>query len=264
MLKSEFISHVRATLEGEDREKNKEKVHFMNLHLHYDPYSITAAEDYETLKSQLNQYDIVSLIKSEIRKSRIHQAFGKQLLNAVRYLDNEQLNLAFIVIGENLDKLYPIYPSVMILAHKKLLLCEKSTIEKFIGQLCELVENDSYIIQSDNNASYTARVLSLVNLEISTQAIAKLSERTSELIRLNCLYAMINLKNEFWLSDRIKNFLAVGKFERRTLIAASYFLGDEGQHWRQHSREKFSKFETVFKDWVSSKSPLQNNWKLPL
>ena len=75
---------------------------------------------------------------------------------------------------------------------------------------------------------------------------------------------MINLKNEFWLSDRIKNFLAVGKFERRTLIAASYFLGDEGQHWRQHSREKFSKFETVFKDWVSSKSPLQNNWKLPL
>ena len=264
MLKSEFISHVRATLEGEDREKNKEKVHFMNLHLHYDPYSITAAEDYETLKSQLNQYDIVSLIKSEIRKSRIHQAFGKQLLNAVRYLDNEQLNLAFIVIGENLDKLYPIYPSVMILAHKKLLLCEKSTIEKFIGQLCELVENDSYIIQSDNNASYTARVLSLVNLEISTQAIAKLSERTSELIRLNCLYAMINLKNEFWLSDRIKNFLAVGKFERRTLIAASYFLGDEGQHWRQHSREKFSKFETVFKDWVSSKSPLQNNWKFPL
>lgn len=265
LSQSEFTSHAKSTLEGDDDEKNKERSGFLKLHIHYDPYSITAEEDYKNLKNQLGNFDIISLIKFEVRKSRIHQAFGKQLLNAVSFLEKEKLNLAFSIIASNLEILYPIYPSVMQLAYKKLLDCDKEIIEQFITTLCKLIDEDSYIIQTDNNAAYNARVLSLVNSDATIQAIDVLNSRTSsELVKTNCLYAMTNMNHLYWLSDVKSRFQTLTKFERRGFIAASYFLGDEGKHWRDHTKSQFSKLEIILKDWVSNKAPLLNNWKLPL
>lgn len=265
LTQTEFISHAKSTLEGEDDEKSKERNNFLAIHIHYDPYSATADEDYNYLKEKLDQFDIVSLIKSEIRKSRIHQAFGKQLLNAVSFLEKEKLNLAFNVIGSNFEILYPIYPSVMQLAHKKLLDCDSATITQFITQVCKLVDEDSYIIQTDNNAAYTVRVLSLVDSETAMQSIDTLYSRmSSPLVKTNCIYAMTNLNNQDWISDIKSKFQTLSKYERRAFVAASYFLGDEGKHWREHTKDQFTCLEKIVKEWIASKEPIQNNWKLPL
>jgi hypothetical protein len=263
--KSEFISHAKATLEGEEGDTNKERVSFLKLHIHYDPYSSTADEDYEELKNKLRQFDIVSLIKSEVRKSKIHQAFGKQLLNAIVFLEEPSLSLAFNVLSTNLEVLYPILPSVMQLASKKLLDCTEETISLFISTLTDLIEEDSYLVQTDNNAAYVARILSLKNDEISNHGIDQLYSRMpSPLVRTNCIYAMANLNNYNWLSDLKSNFSTLSKWERRAFIAASYYLGDEGNHWRENTKEQFTSFEVLLRDWVSSKHPSQNKWKLPL
>jgi hypothetical protein len=261
---SEFISHAKATLEGEEGDINKERASFLRLHIHYDPYSSTADQDYNELRSRLAQFDIVSLIKSEVRKSKIHQAFGKQLLSAVAHLDNPSLSLAFNVISTNLEMLYPIFPSVMQLANKKLLDCDENAIRIFISTLCNLVENDSYLIHTDNNASYVVRILSLVNSENTIQAIDQLSSRSSALVKANCLYSMTNLNNYYWLSDIKANFSTLSKWERRAFIASSYFLGDEGKHWRDNTKEQFLDLEIILRDWVASKQPSQNSWRLPL
>jgi len=258
------MSHAKATLEGEEGDTNKERASFLRLHIHYDPYSSTADQDYNELKSRLAEFDIVSLIKSEVKKSKIHQAFGKQLLSAISHLDNPQLSLAFNVISANLEMLYPIFPSVMQLANKKLLDCDKDAIDIFINTLCNLVENDSYLIQTDNNASYVARILSLVNSENTIQAIDQLNSRTSALVKSNCLYSMTNLNNYYWISDIKTNFSTLSKWERRAFIAASYFLGDEGKHWRDNTKEQFLDMELILRDWIASKQPSQNTWKLPL
>ncbi|MDO6437489.1 RNA-directed DNA polymerase [Cyclobacterium sp. 1_MG-2023] len=265
LTSSEFISQSTVILEGEDDKEGKERSAFMRIHIKYDPYSITAEQDYKELKRKLSDFDIVPLIKTEIRKSRIHHAFGKQLLNAVNILEDEPLNLAFKTIASNLDSFYPIYPSVMHLANRKLLDCDEETIDFFLDTLAELVFTDSYIVQTDNNSSYTARVLSLKNRESSIQAIDHIASASrSALVKMNCIYGMTNLSNSFWLSDLKPQFSTFTSWERRAFIAASYYLNDEGKHWRDKIEPQLSEFETLLKRWIGSKNPSASNWKLPL
>jgi hypothetical protein len=263
--KAEFLSHAKATIEGEEEEGSKEKADFLKLHIHYDPYSATADKDYAELKQRLEQFDIISLIKREIRKSRIHQALGKQLMNAVTFLNGENLNLALNAISSNFDSLFPIFPSVMQVANKKLPEASEDVKKQFIDVLCKIVEDDSYLIQTDNNASYVVRVLSVVNTEKSIQAIELLNARmTSPLVRSNCIYAMTNLNNHYWLSDLKSKFSTLSKWERRAFIASSYYLRDEGSHWRDHTKEQFTRLENLTRDWIGSKNVVQSGWKLPL
>jgi hypothetical protein len=121
LTKTEFISHAKTTLEGDGDSDNKERAQFMNIHIHYDPYSLTAEEDYKQLQDQLSTFNIVALIKDEIRKSRIHSALGKQLMNAIIYLTGEKLNLAVSTICSNFDAFYPVLPTVMRTLYKKML-----------------------------------------------------------------------------------------------------------------------------------------------
>ena len=124
---------------------------------------------------------------------------------------------------------------------------------------------DSYLIHTDNNASYVVRILSLVDSENTIQAIDLLnSTRPSALVKSNCLYSMTNLRNYYWLSDIKANFSTLSKWERRAFIASSYFLGDEGKHWRDNTKEQFLEIELLLRDWIASKQPAQNLWKLPL
>jgi len=262
---SEFLSYAKATLEGEEGEKNKERAAFLKLHIHYDPYSTTADDDYEELKDKIKQFDVLGLLKSEIRKSRIHQAVGKQIMNALNFLDGEQLDLAFNVISSNFESLYPVFPSVMQLAIKKLGDSSSATQVQFIDTLYKLLEADSYIIQTDNNASYVSRVLSIVNEEKSVQGIDLLyTKTTSPLVKSNCIYAMINRQNHYWLSDIKSKFLTLSSWERRAFIPGSYYLLDEGKHWRRHTERQFTKLEIIIRDWVSTKNPSQTGWKIPL
>lgn len=263
--KSEFVSHVKASLEGEEGESSKERASFLRLNIHYDPYSLSASSDYAELKNKIDQFDIAQLIKSEVKKSRIHQAFGKQLLNAISFLEKESLDLAFNVISSNLEVLYPIFPSVMQVTYKMLLKCSTEVKNQFINELCRLIIEDSYMIQTDNNASYVVRVLSLVNTENTIQAIDQVySESSSQIVKANCIYAMVNLRNDYWLSNLKFQFSTLSKWERRAFISASFFLGDEGKHWRQNTSSQFTDLEVLLKDWISTKHPIQNSWKLPL
>jgi hypothetical protein len=108
------------------------------------------------------------------------------------------------------------------------------------------------------------RVLSTSSEEAATQAIVNLYARDSPLVKANCIYAMANMRNRYWLSDIKASFSTMTKWERRAFIAASYILKDEGHHWREHTKNQFSKLEKLVRDWVASKEPSQNNWNLPL
>lgn len=266
---SEFISQTKNVIEAiedDDNNDSKMRAEFLKLHIHYDPYSATAEEDYETLKDNINNFDIISLLKNEVRKSRIHHALGKQILNAVNFLEGAKLDLAFNLIGTNIDIFYPIFPSVMRIAQKKLLETSEGIQKEFISILYKLVENDSYILQTENNAAYAIRVFSKINDEKSVQAIETLYSRigSNSLVKSECIYAMTNLENYYWLSDVKSKFTTLSLRERRAFVAASYFLNDEGKHWREHTKDQFKDLEKLIKNWVSSKNPVQLGWKIPI
>jgi len=59
----------------EDRQERR----FLRLSLRYDPYSQTAAEDYQRLKASLEQFDIMAMLTREVNKSRINVAVSRRL-----------------------------------------------------------------------------------------------------------------------------------------------------------------------------------------
>jgi len=51
-------------------------------------------------------------------------------------------------------------------------------------------------------------------------------------------------------------FNTLTMWERRSIIYSSYFLGDEGKHWREHNKNLFSKEEILIRDWFAERKQL--------
>lgn len=264
---SEYSNQAKNLLLGIDEgEQTKKRAEFLNLHIFYDPYSPTAEDDYAELKKNLDRFDINGLLKEEIRKSRIHKALGRQLLNALSMLEGEKLGIAFQAISSNFEVFYPIFPAVLRLACKALEFAPDAYQDDFVQSICKLVDNHSYLVQNENTLSYLVRALSKSKLEIAEQTIDRIynESKISDMVRANCIYAMANLKREYWLSDLRSRFTKMSRQERRAFIAASYFLGDEGAHWRKHTKEQLINFELLVRDWAADKITKNSNWKLPI
>jgi hypothetical protein len=263
---AEYISQTKNFLSGDDDSGSEKRAEFMRLHINYDPYSQNAEEEYLALKESLNRFDILSLLKDEIKKTKIHQAMGKQLLGAISHLDGEKLSLAFKTISSNMEAFYSIMPNLLQMATKTIEKLPEEHRNNFINYICQLIESNSYLLQSENNAAYAARLLSKSDSEESTQALDNLyTRRASTLIKTNCFYAMINKNQTHWLSDKKNSFRALSSPEKRAFIAASFFLGDEGRHWREKQKKQFSDLELLVSNWLGNKSSsIQKGWKLPL
>lgn len=266
LTSSEYVSQTKNFLDGDDDSKSKKRAAFMRLHINYDPYSMNANAEYEALKETLYKFDVLKLLKDELKKTKIHQAMGKQLLGAISHLEGEKLGLALQAISSNMESFYPILPSLFQMATKSIDRAPEEYQNNFILSVCRLIDANSYLLQSENNAAYAARLLSHSKLEEAAQAIDKLySERSSILVRTNCLYAMINKNETYWLSDKKGSFQTLSSPEKRAFVAASYFLGDEGKHWRDHVKKQLSDLEKLMIEWVSKKGiNTAKGWSLPL
>ncbi len=87
MTSEEFVSVSQVgDITDADSSTDKQVKNFLSLNLRYDPYSLTADDDYEELKEEIDRFDIVGMLASEIEKSRVHQALVRKLINAVKYL----------------------------------------------------------------------------------------------------------------------------------------------------------------------------------
>jgi len=83
--------------------------------LHFDPYSRSAHGDYERLKNEIRKFDIIGLLKEELSKSRVHTALARKIIAAIRYLEPPTRNDAVLSILQNVDVLYPIFSSVLLM-----------------------------------------------------------------------------------------------------------------------------------------------------
>ncbi|WP_164744119.1 RNA-directed DNA polymerase [Paenibacillus barengoltzii] len=259
----EFISSTKYNIQGEDQE-NPSRHNLFSIKLKYDPYSLTAREDYDSLKSQIDKLDIIGILSDELNKSRIHSPTMKKLISAIKYLDIDSKNSTIRALTENLELLVPVFPNVMILIND--LFDELN--EELQNDICTLlqrhIEDKTFIMQVELNIAYALRVLSHKYSDENEDLLITVYRNTeSRLIKRDIILIMAKWGSDFWLSDLKNRYHSLDVWEKRGFIMASYYLGDEGKHWRDHFKEEFSPIFILYRNWVAKKIQTKG-WKLPI
>jgi hypothetical protein len=267
----EFIATSPLGTEDEaapaDRESLSLKEQSQNLlrfSVRFDPYSPTAAEDYEVLKEELKKFDIIALLKSELAKSRIHISLSKKIVSAIRFINASQRNNAVVSLIKNAELLYPIYANVLYVTKALFSVLSQEAKDEIIEYIRQLIRTKSHVVQVELNLAFAVRLLSCEKGGENQEILNNIYRETSSIaIRRDIILAMARWKAWPWLSDLRNNFRTLSQLERRAFVIASYELKDEGDHWRQHVQPELSPIEKLIQKWASEKVA-DRTWSPPL
>lgn len=92
--------------------------------------------------------------------------------------------------------------------------------------------------------------------------ISIFDKTTKSLVKRQVIMVMASWDCHYWLTDIKGQYSGFTEWEKRALIIASYSLGDEGKHWRTHTKDTWGKPEKIIRDWYANR--FQKNLKFPL
>jgi len=240
-------------------DNSEEEQKLLNISIRFDPYSATAIDDYETLKEAVREIDIIGILSREVNKTRIDQTVAKQAINSIKALTTEnQVQAVKILLDQNnLITLSPVFTTIMRSirsVYEELNSEGNALVDK---SLLDLFKNQSYLTRIEMNLNYIIQILSINHSPEKEVLFVKLFEtETNHLLKRQIIISMANWNCHYWLVDVKNQFTTLTTWERRAVIYASYFLCDEGEHWRKNSKNLFSKEETLIKDWCASRKQL--------
>lgn len=243
----------------------EEEQKLLNISLRYDPYSDNADEDYEALKFAVKDIDIIGILGREVSKTTIDSTVTKQAINAIHALDpQEQYGAISTLLEEdNLSVLSPVFVLVMRAikgVYNDLPEDGKDFVDK---QLVSLYESKSHLVSVDLNISYFVQALSRRRSLPKEEILIDIFDNTTKpLIKRQVIMVMASWDCHYWLTDIKGNYGGYTEWEKRALIIASYSLGDEGKHWRTHTKDTWSETDTLIRDWYANR--LQKNGKVPV
>jgi len=228
----------------------------LNISINFDPYSPTAEEDYEELKTAVEQVDILGILGREISKTAIDPAVAKQAVQAVRMLDLPQrfAALRMLLDAENILILAPIFVTLMRLVRD--LYPDLSPAEQgFIDNaLVELSSGRSPMLSVEVNLAHYVQALAGNASQAKEEILILLFRSTgNSIIRRLIILVMTRWRCHYWLSDVKSQYGAMPILEKRAYILASYCLGDEGKHWRTHTRFSWTQPELLIRDWYAAR-----------
>ncbi len=225
---------------------------FLNLHIHYDPYSPTAEEDYDRLKHQLNEFDILSLLRDELIKGRIHSALTRRLVQALRYMDAVPRQQAVLSMLENIETLAPVIPQVMMAIRDCISDLEPEFIRTVHAGIRKLIQDRHYVAQADLNLAFMVRVLAAQHSMENELLLIQLYQSPHGFgsspapnVQRDIMLALARWGVTYWLSDQ-KNYISTAPvWVKRAFIIASYVLGDEGRYWRDANMPVMGPFDRM-------------------
>lgn len=238
--------------EPEDQEE-RDRRNFIRIHIHYDPYSDTADEDYEALCEELNKFDIIGMLASEMQKTRVAEGLTRKLIKAIAHLEGAVKDQAVLSLLENLHVLYPILPTVMILLISIVDDINDDTRKKLFETVRELLDSKSYLFKVPVNQSFAIRILAFDNSEeTDTLLINIFSETSLMMIKRDIILVLSQHNADYWISDQLKRFNIATPWEKRSLLIASYILEDEGREWRKRIKPGVTPFDELVLEWASN------------
>ena len=237
--------------EGEGTDEQR----LLKISLHFDPYSTTSIADYKALQEQIARVNISGILARELEKTRIDSVLVKKAIDALRGVEpNERRTiLAELMKPDNLHTLAPIFTRLLIVLRDIYTELDTDTQDIIDNALNELVISGSYLISLNLNLAYVVQVLRHRSTEEKERLFVKLFKEAEPLVRREIMLAMTQWGHSHWLSDQKKNFNGFSKWERRSFIVASYFLEDEGSHWRGHLKSSFDPCENMIREWFAGR-----------
>jgi hypothetical protein len=243
----------------------EEEQKLLNISLRYDPYSDSADEDYEALKSAVKDVDIIGILGREVSKTTIDSTVTKQAINAIYALESYQKYGAISTLLEedNLTVLSPVFVLVMRAikgVYEDIPDYGQDLVDK---QLVALYDSKSQLLSVDLNVSYYVLALSKKRTLTKEEILIDIFDKTTKpLIRRQIIMIMASWDCHYWLTDIKGQYSGYTEWEKRALILASYSLGDEGKHWRTHTKDTWGEPEKLIRDWFASR--MQKNMKFPI
>ncbi|MCP8883874.1 reverse transcriptase domain-containing protein [Devosia sp. XJ19-1] len=234
----------------------------MSLTLRYDPYSSNAEQDYEALKSELNSIDIVALLNEQLAQTRVHVATTKKIISALRHVSESAQFGAAISMLDNMDVLYPIASNVFIAIASFFKNLNSQSRSQICDRIRDLYSDKHEVLQSAANLAFANRIISMEKSALNQEHLHRCYDNsTDSIVRRDVIITFANWQNFAWISMEKQKFQTLSLWERRALILASYYLNDEGKHWRGFAKDWFNPFESIVRDWRAEKQP---DFKLPL
>lgn len=243
---------------------------FLSLHVHYDPYSPTAEDDYEQLKDQLDEFDLLGMLRSELFKGRVDIALTRKLVSTLKLMPERAREQAIISLLDNLETLAPIMPHVMRAIRDSFASTSPQTQDLVHQRLRDLISDQSHLTQVDVNLAYMLRVLSLKHSAENEQLMARLfngphgyAQGASPSIQRDIVLILARWNVTYWLHDAKPHYKAMHAWVQRAFLIGSYALGDEGAHWRSSVKKGLPEFDVIVQKWVANKKQ-KSGWSIPL
>lgn len=261
IMSSEEFFEIHKFLDPSLEENTSDEQKLLNVSIRFDPYSSSAEEDYDSIKKAITEIDIVGILSKEINKTRVDQIITKQAINSIKALEtSKKIEAVKVLIDEkNLVTLTPVFTTILR-AFRSIYDDLPSSGQSIIDKaLLKMFEEDHYLTKINLNVSYMIQILSKTNSDIKTSFFSEIFEKTeSQLIRRQVVMAMSNWQIYHWISMQKNNFSRYSTWEKRAIIYSSFFLYDEGRHWRKNNRKHFSKQEKLLGDWFGDRKNSNN------
>lgn len=231
--------------------------HFLGITLYYDPYSPNAEDDYERLRAALEDFDIIELLQAELSKGKADLSVVSKIARSLHAMPSSTKIQACRTMMENTQKLYPVLPKVL----KAVQDAAKNAVEDDdVNTANELaliartaVTQDRYVYDSEVCVAYIAKIIGCVQNAINEEALGFIyglrfgaSSEPSTLVQTEVMDTMAIWQVAHWLRAKKSRFGSLHPRLQEGFYRASYSLGEEGRHWREHNRDRLSAYRLPF------------------
>lgn len=254
--------------EGDPRPGSAAK--FLGLNLYYDPYSPTRDADYETLKEQLAEFDVVALLRAELFKGRVDPALTRRLVRVIQHLAETPRVQALKSLLDNIDTLAPVMPQVLKAIRDSLDGLSDDMQEDIQARVRELVESKKHVTQVPVNFAYLVRVLAHSRSTENENLLIRLfgaqhgyAASPAPNVQRDIVLVMARWGATYWLRGLKGQWSTMHAWVQRAFFIASYSMGDEGRHWREANRRRLGEFDMIVADWRAAKAH-DDGWQIPI
>jgi reverse transcriptase-like protein len=245
-----------------DTERERRQ-NFLAVSLRYDPYSPTAEEDYFALREQVERFDILGMLARELSKSRIHVGLTRRLVLAVRYLGSPEKDGAVRTLVDNMATLSPVLANVLRALTQVFDDLSTETKNYVSSAVQKAISEQLYFMTVPVTLAYAVRLLGKTPSEENQAVLIQMYDDVPAFIQRDIVVIMSHWRAAFWLSDRRHHFGRMHPWVQRAFVMASYFLADEGRHWRKRVEDQLSPLDLLASQWTQENLN-QGSWEIPL
>lgn len=222
------------------RSTDPDSQQLMDIDLHFDPYSDTAEEDYEALRSTIDQLDVARLLRLELDKGQPDSFVVSQVSRALRLVSPQKALLVCktLMDARNLHAFRASWSTIMrgIAAARDD--SGHAEIAKEIDEALDLLpQTVPHLLLVDTNCLHYLRTLRTRRTERRAHFVLDTYDRSKfYTIRRACIDCWRNWQDRERFIALRNRWQTLGPEEQRLVWLAAASFGDDGMHFRKQER----------------------------